>query len=1034
MVDSVNNGLGLQQDTPVLDTPNLNLIDPVKQSTGTKSGFAVNETIVPNSGVATTEDVSNTSTVKPEKEASIVQSLAAGFAPTARDWTNAGLEHFSFNPDPNYDSTTDYKDFADHYGVLNENEVQYLQSAESSQAFDYRKDYVLARRERNEVAGVNPISGAIGGVVDADLLTAAIPIGGTEAYLGRAGARLVGALAGGATAYTINNALGSANIRNETERALDVFTFGLSGALALRSAKGEVPTTTAEPNTPEKVVQAVTDPKVQPSREGSSIDLGDGDELRTAPIPVTDSPIQLPKKSIEYGWLARAQSVADELAHYVGNDPNNPMHRAVAAFWTNGDNVPSHTIAVQRDLETRLVSFENNLDKATQELYGSSDIMRKQYTLDSQAVAKRVYVGMQQVDQQVIARSDNNIPMSRTEIHEAIDRLEEEVPIKNAMKSYVDSDFATAAYDHIKRVGMLDDETLDNIVRRPTYMPVKHSYDSIHNLIGATNKEARTEALANFVGKQILRMYPSLAEGDFKLSAKQVGQHYIQTQKTAALQFSGVRAAPLTQDELRLLLERNNVPADNIPKMIDEVFKQPSATGVQNLRRRIQWDFNAQGTMPDGDTFTMGDIVTQDAMNAINSYSRSLSSRIGLANYGWKTEAQWDKSLADVLENLPRTADRDKAKGFLENLRNTALGRPVGEKVPDALRNLNSIAGLWTLANAGLYTTVDLNTQLAKIGLKRSIPAMKAALRPMIKGVRGLDKVQAKDLEDILSLRLMSLDRWRTRPTHFDDGFDIKAGYTNTADYYAQSTRFLNGSEFVKRYQIGLIVNVYTRAMRNASKGVAEDINFLKNKMDFSEDLVNRVSEEYRTHGNAIDNWNGDVRIAMQQKLFHEADNMAHTLLHGEVPAILEYSAVGKTIFPYMRYVVGMQQQVLRRTYMRDGAAGVALVFAVQAPTAMAIAMVKNVGKGEDPEKDLLQNTLGAMSVTGSLAVPLDMILGGGSSQGGSTALVPLQRSIQLAGNIIDGDVTIRDLKEKTPLNHIAGLNLVVPLFDEDNK
>ena len=1045
---AVNNGLGLQQDINSVATPDVQLSTPTPStSVKTKSGFPINETVQQGSGVATPQDVQVTSTVKPQSSASVLDSFVAGLAPTGRDWTNATMEHMQFTDDPSYDSTQDYKDFSDHFGVLNDNEVRYLQSAESYGAFQFRKDYVLARRQREETAGANTISGTLGSLVDADLATAWIPIGGTEAYVGRVGARAIGALAGASTAGAINTGLGSANIRNESDQAMDLFTFGLGGAFALRGtntankAQEAVAGTTEAPRgTPD--VNVVPNNPVTPKpsdSSGAKIDLGDGDVLSTPKnIPISDTPINLPKASIEHGMLARAQSVADELTHYIGNKPDDPLQKAVASFWTNGDNVPSHTIAVQRDLETRLISFENSLNKATQELKGSSDLMRKQYTLDQQEIAQRVYVGMQKVDQEVLARMDNGININDADIKGIINAIDEEIPVKDAMKSYVDSGFATSAYDHIKRVGMLDDETLDNIVRRPTYMPIKHSYDAIHDLVNSTGKAAdvigRSEAVAKFLGNQILRMYPTLAEGDFALSAKQVGQHFMQTQKTNALQFSGVRAAPLTQDELRGLLESSKVPSDSINNIIEQMFKQPSNTGVKNLRRRIQWDFNAQGTMPNGDTFGMGDIVTQDAMNAINSYSRSLSSRVGLAQYGWKTEAQWDKALADVLENLPKGADRDKAKDFLANVRDASLGRPIGEKVPDALRSLNSISGLWTLANSGMYAIVDLNTQLAQIGLKRSVPAMKAALRPMIKGVRGLDKVQAKDLEDILSLQLMSLDRWRTRPTHFDDGFDIKAGYTNAADYYAQSTRFLNGSEFVKRYQVGLMVNVYTRALRNASKGVQEDINFLKNKMDFSQELIDNVSQEYKAHGNNIDAWDGAIRIAMQQKLFHESDNMAHTLLHGEVPAILEYSAVGKTIFPYMRYVVGMQQHVLRRTYMRDGAAGVALVFAVQAPTAMAIAMAKNASKGQDPEKDLLQNTLGAMSVTGSLAVPLDMILGGGSSQGGSTALVPLQRSIQLANKIIDGEATIRDFKEKTPLNHIAGLNLALPLFDEDNK
>ena len=228
--------------------------------------------------------------------------------------------------------------------------------------------------------------------------------------------------------------------------------------------------------------------------------------------------------------------------------------------------------------------------------------------------------------------------------------------------------------------------------------------------------------------------------------------------------------------------------------------------------------------------------------------------------------------------------------------------------------------------------------------------------------MKGLSKSEAKDLEDIMTGKLMQGSRWKNFITHYSDNFTVDAGIHEAAQYYGQSARFMNLSESVKRVQMGMLMGTYIKALRGAGTGVAKDADFLRNKLRMPDELIDGIVEQWGKHGEKVDDWDAAVRIPMEQKIFHEADNLALTIQKGEIPAILEHDAVGKVIFPYMSYAFAINQKVLRRVWNRDGAAGVAVLLAAQFPIAMMVAATINVRKGEEPDKDLALGTLRAVS------------------------------------------------------------------------
>lgn len=766
----------------------------------------------------------------------------------------------------------------------------------------------------------------------------------------------------------------------------------------------------------------------------------------SSPLDDSGNELKLPSMSVEHKMVASLQSAADEVFFYTQGDVDNAMNRILASPYTQGDDAVTHGNAVLRDGEVRLVDFEQSIVKATKEIHGTTGLwgrlFGREHNRNLQQTSMDIYAEMQKIDQAVVQAAESGRVLSKEEINSLIDATNNVDSIKTSMKTYIESDFAQNMYDHIKRVGMMDEDALEQIVRRPTYMPVKHSYEAQKRFIDAdlVNPAKRRVTVANFFGEQILRMYPDLARGIkgadgkvIKLTPQALGTKFMDNMKTRGENPNSVKTIGLSKDEIVNVLESQGVDLTTAKALANKLSNTRSAQqGEKHLRKRIDWDWTKTATAPDGTVFSMRDLVDQNAFHNIVDYNRRMSKRVGLAQYGFRTQQELMDAKAATIEALPKGVDIRKATEFLDNVINAASGNPVGGKVEDWIRSLNTMAGSLLLSGSGLYNAIELGVQVQRLGVLRSIPHMVEALKPVFNTMDKFSKAEAKSLNDVITGKLMSTDRWQNIMTHYADDFTVEGGFHEGVQFFGQSTRFLNGSEHIKRYQIGLFASVFVDAFKGAAKGSDNSIKFLKDGLRFSDELLTKTTKEWNKHGDNIDAWDADVRIAMEQKVFHEADNLAHVVHLGEVPSFMEFSTVGKIIFPFMRYLFAMQQKILRRTYIRDGAVGVAMVLAVQFPLAMMVAHTKRAMNGDKPYnldnpkdvRDFIRSTLNGLSGIGSMAYPLDIILSGGQNMGSTITLAPIGRAVALGEDILSGEATARSFKEGTPANVILGLNL----------
>lgn len=763
----------------------------------------------------------------------------------------------------------------------------------------------------------------------------------------------------------------------------------------------------------------------------------------------------MPKGSMEREWQAQIQSAWDLALHYT-QDINHPFMKLLASQYSLGENAPALARTLESRGDVRLAEFERDLDIAAKEIYGTNSWLgrfgSKSHANSIRQVGMDVYEQMQRLDQFVLEQSAKGITMTDAEILSRVDALDVPDGVKRAMRTYIESGFATTKYDELARSGVVTEDALELITRRSTYMPVAHSYTRTRLFINdagdAAAVAAREQSVRLFLGKQISDMYPTLragittSKGVIRMSAESLGKRFMDNAKVRESSPSAVRTTGVPKDDLVDMMVDQGVELEEAKQLAVKISDQRSAaSGFSNTRRRISWDWNAKMTAPDGTTFGMRDLVDENPMGTLNEYNRRVSKRSALATYGFKDRTSLDKAKQEILDKLPKGTDHAKAVKFMDDTISAAMGNPVGDSIPATLRSMQTVASSMLLAWSGLYQAVEAATQVQKLGLLRSLPAILPAMRPMFKGMGSFTVSEAKDLEKAITGQMMSPDRWRHIFTQYSDDFDVTNSFHEGVQYYGQSTKFLNGSEFIKRYQIGMYASVITRAFEGASKGVASDIKFLQKKLRMSDELIDVVSKEYKAHGDNINAWDADARLAMEQKVLSEGDNLALQILHGEAPDFMDYTAWGKFLFPFMRFVWGAHNKILRGTYIRDGAAATAMVMAVQFPLAVMVAQLKRASAGEEPYdiddpadlKDLIRSTATAMSSLGLFSVPLDIILSEGRNLGSVSVFAPITKTYGLGSAIASEDgASLRDFKENTLLNTPLPFSLLMMAFEED--
>lgn len=775
----------------------------------------------------------------------------------------------------------------------------------------------------------------------------------------------------------------------------------------------------------------------------------------TLPVPL---PISQPVRQIEvptfyqktFGkWFESSGQRLIRMSDGVKDSgTKSTLKRLLADPSTQGDNAVYLSHTVRQELDAAFRPVEEAIAKATKERFGTSgwSLQRRREHLDNMQVVQREFLqSIQLLDKRnrdalragVTLTDDDLLRMLPQGTHKSTEDI---------VSTYMNSKFAEKAYDHMRNAGLLTDELATHVHRRNTYFPVRHSPDNLDQVM---KQVSDPDLLYTFIGRQIMAQYPTIQGKKFSLTAKQLGMHFYRTQMETRSGIQGVRSTGMTADSIRELLKGTGLSAREIEDVVAELIPQVEQSGqsaVKNLRSRIDWQWDAHFTDPKtGTTFTMGDLIDHDAILTALDYSRSISSRVGLAHYGIRTVPELEAILQEALHSRPVDMYYEVADQFLTSVRSSLLGLPTGEKLHPVARTLNTLAGSMVLATGGIWQLMDLATQVFKIGLVRTVPEISEGLKHSFRSLKGLPETELTRLEDILLGRLSNDGRWRNSSMRYDDNFSVASGIHETVNFLGQSTRYVNFTESIKRMQQGIAVGAIVSAFEGAAKGSAADIKYLKTKFKFSDSLVQEVAAEYKANGAAIDMWTPRTRLAMEQKVFYEVDNLAYTIRDGELPSFMEHTTWGKVIFPFLSFTMSMQQKLLRNTFTRDGATGLAAVALFQLPLAVMLGAIANVKDGKEPDEDIIQRALMAASVTGMWNIPLSMLQfnddgefnGIGQYRGGSNIFTPYNKWASAYAAITDDNASTYDvansIRGATPfVGAMTPLQMAISVLKED--
>lgn len=1006
-----------------------------------------------------------------QEKASVWQGITTGAFYTGKDWYRSGSDKLRFERDPNFQAKDLAEQFFAENGMQSDEENEYLNGAVSHADFQNRVMRTHEKRGEQQVLAERPYVAMASGILDIDLAAMFFPYAYGATKVGRASnilARTAQATAGASLAVGVNTAVKDFSLRSDEERDMDTAIFGLVGFLtgvtkfqntATRTATST--STTSAPYTPTPPQLTFT-PHIPTTGTGVNVqqqvvlppalqqNLNQATQQTLQNLLPVSRPVGAPTEYMKkMPMLSRMTSSADELWFYTQGDQSTVVNRLLANVHTEGDNVASAQATYLNNYGYLLSSVERALADAVTASGTSSTIYNRvsgKYGQASNEVMDIFQDSLQKLDQAVMQHHKNTgVVLDDTAIKATIDTMTIPEAIKHAIRTYIDSGFATKIYDDAKHNGFFDKNGMDAIVRRPTYMPLQHSYDRMHSLV--TSGKATWDEIYDFYGAQISRMYPELLQPNFAktgrsysnvkggvgngvgftLTPRMLGQHFISTQKESARGLSDVTTHGMRREVMHDMLTRVGIDSTDASVAVKSIFDNavPKQSNPTNFRRRMDWDWNTVHNTQSGFKLSMGTLSGGSAYSNLEGYSRRMAHLNGLAQYGLSQQSL-KELLEGYIDKAPQGVNPQKVRKFLMNVEDDLIGRPTGGSVSQSIRSAQAIADPMLLANSGIFGVMDVATQFIRVGVIRSFPHIYRGLRASFKNMKGMSKENAKDLEDIFTGKLMQGSRWKNFMTHYSDNFAIESGGIHeSAQYYGQSARFLNLSESVKRMQIGILMGTYLRAIRGTVKGGTHHENFLRNKMRMSDELIQGIKTEWSKHGESIDNWNADVRIAMEQKIFHESDNLAYTVQKGEVPAILEYDHVGKVIFPYMRFAFAMNQKVLRRTVNRDGLAGISLLLMAQFPIAMLIASAINLRKGNEADKDLATGTLRAMTAGGIWNYPTELLMNGFSNSS-VTALAPFSKTYNLLADAVQGESTLRSVKENSVLNSAVILDPIL--------
>ena len=598
--------------------------------------------------------------------------------------------------------------------------------------------------------------------------------------------------------------------------------------------------------------------------------------------------------------------------------------------------------------------------------------------------------------------------------------------VDRIVKAFADSKWAQDQLQRIKAAQVTGSELVED---SPYYLPRRHSGDKVSDFL-RTNLNVTRDDVAGMYGSQFFRMFAE--QGMEFATAKKLGNQMLRNMEQRSAGVSGYRQhiAGMTEDDIEFAMRNAGIEEEQI----NSFLRSANAAGkdsntVRNLRRRAEFNMTEDYTTKSGAAINPQMFVQKDVVGLMEGYTRTMSGRVGLARAGYLDV----KAIAAAVDDAVKLADDSRvAQSVLDDTVNKLLGYPTGEDVPDILRSFSVLSGATALANSGVYQLADTALLMKEFGIAKVLRGMASTAygRDAMKLAQSVE--YGSRLRDVLEARNVLSGRYRSAMTHLDDNTDIGSlGIAHQMiQQMGQGTRFVNGMEYVRRGQSKLVAGLIGDSFDSAIRGDAAAAKSLS-RFGLNDDLLEKAKAAFAKDPD-LREWPSDIRLDMETAAHNMADTFVLENRLGEIPAWMQFSALGKFILPYMNFVAGSWNKILRRTVRQDGATGVAMMLAYQLPLTTLTSVVALAGT----DKEITPGTLAANVLTQAplmswMGFAVNMV-----SQGPSNSIAALgivDKAFSATSSILSGDPDPAQIMRAVPfMSILPGIRIMAAAMDEE--
>lgn len=601
-----------------------------------------------------------------------------------------------------------------------------------------------------------------------------------------------------------------------------------------------------------------------------------------------------------------------------------------------------------------------------------------------------------------------------------------EAAVQRIVDSFANSRWAEDQLTRIKASGMTGAEGIE---ASPYYLPRRHNGNKVADYLRENPNVARAD-IEGMYADQFMTMFAD--KGIRPDTARALGRQMLRNMDERAAGVQGYRQhiAGLTNDDIEFAMRNAGIDEDQITQFLSTVQKAGEKSNtVRNLRSRVGFDMTKEYVTKSGAIIYPQMFVDKDVLGLMEGYSRTMSGRIGLAKAGFPDV----RTLASAVdEAAAEGADPRAARTTLDNTVNQLLGYPTGEDVPDILRSFAVASGAVQLANSGIYQLADTALMIKEFGIAKVLRGLGSTQWGRDAMKLAQDPTYGSRLRDVLEARNVLSGRYRTVMTHLDDNTDI--GSLGVAHQFVQQlgqgTRFANGMEFVRRGQSKLMAGLVGDSVDAAVRG--DDAAFETMKRFGMTDDLRAAAKAALDKDPDMRMWPDSLRLDMETVAHNMADSLVMENRLGELPAWMQFSTLGKFILPYMNFVAGTWNKILRRTYNQDGLAGVAMMFAYQLPlTTLSSVAALAQGNKEITPQTLSVNVLTQMPLMSWLGYAVNMMTQGPTNSIAALGLV--DKAYSATASLVRGEPDPEQIIRATPfLGIIPGIRIMASAISED--